>query len=70
VGKIKLIDDWKSVIAKAWSFRIAILLATIQAVEAGAQYYLLGQTPVMSIIGTGIALGGALSRIVAQQNLD
>lgn len=68
--EVALVEDWKRVALKAWSFRIAILLALIQAIEAGAQYYLSGQTPVMSVIGTMIALGGALSRVVAQKNLD
>jgi hypothetical protein len=70
VVKVKLVEDWKKIALKAWSFRIAILLALIQAIEAGAQYYLSGQTPIMSVIGTFIALGGALSRVVAQKNLD
>lgn len=69
MGKITLVEDWKQVAAKAWSFRIAILLAVLQAIEAGVQYYLSDQTPVMSIIGAFVALGGALSRIVAQENL-
>lgn len=68
--EIKLHDEWKQIVAKAWSFRIAIALAVFQAIEAGMQYYLSDKTPTMSIIGAFVALGGALSRIVAQENLS
>lgn len=70
MGQVKLVDNWRQVAAKAWSFRIAIALAVLQAIEAGVQYYLSEQTPTMSVIGALVALGGALSRIVAQENLS
>ncbi len=65
-----LVDNWKEIALKAWSFRIAVLLALIQSIEAGYDMFASGQTNTTAIIGAFIAFGGALSRLVAQDSIS
>jgi len=65
-----LVDNWKEIALKAWSFRIAVLLAVIQSIEAGYDAYASGQANTAAIIGAFIAFGGALSRLVAQESIS
>lgn len=61
-----LIDDWRTVLRRAWSVRFALLGAALTAAEAGVQYYLTGTPPLLAIGATVLTLAAGVARVVAQ----
>lgn len=63
-----LIEDWNNVITKLWSFRLAILSATLSGAEVAVQVYqpvFVGSGVFAAIAGL-ISLAAAVARAVAQ----
>lgn len=69
---MKLVQNWRDVIARAWSIRFMALAAIFGALEA-AMPYLQGTIPVSSGVFAGLTalstLAAFVSRIVYQENL-
>ena len=64
---MSLIDNWKSVLLRAWSARLALLAAAFSAAEVALPYLTDFVPPhAMAILSILTAAGAALSRIVAQ----
>ena len=70
--KIKLIDDWRAVLKRAWSFKFSLLAALLGAVEMVVQFYQPAsiRPGVFAGIAGGVSLASALARLVAQQELS
>lgn len=70
--KIKLIDDWRAVLKRAWSFKFSLLAAVFGALEMGAQYVLPVDVPnrLFGAIATGLSLVAAGSRLLAQHEIS
>ena len=70
--KMKLIDDWRAVLKRAWSLKFSLLAALLGAAEMVVQFY---QPPsirpgLFAGIAGGVSLASALARLVAQQELS
>ena len=70
--KIQLIDGWRAVLKRAWSFKFSLLASVLGAAEMAVQFY---QPPgirpgVFAGIAGGVSLASALARLVAQQELS
>ena len=66
---IKLIDNAKEVLLKAWSVRFAVLAALFSAVEVALPFFEpLGLVPprTMAVLALVASAGAALARLVAQ----
>lgn len=70
--KIKLIDDWRAVLRRAWSFKFSLLAALLGAAEMVVQFYQPDsiRPGVFAGIAGGVSLASALARLVAQQELS
>lgn len=65
---MKLLDDWKRVVKKAWSFRLALLSAVLGGAEVVIQFWRPdGISPgAFAAVAALVSIASALSRIVAQ----
>jgi len=67
---MKPIPNWREVLKRAWSFRLAVLGAIFSGVEIVLPFYVesfpRGVFAAMSFVA---AVGGGLSRFVAQQGI-
>lgn len=64
---MKLIEEWRSVAAKAWSVRLASLSALLSALEVFVQLTVPDHpAPWLAGVAAGVGLAAALARIVAQ----
>ena len=63
---MKLIENWRAIWHRLWSVRLSLLAALLSAIEAGLSYWLSGQPPVVALLGSGVSLGAAIARLVAQ----
>lgn len=61
-----LIEDWKKIAPKLWSIRLSLLAAVMSSAQAGVEYFISGQRPVIAIITGLVALAAAVSRLIAQ----
>lgn len=70
--KIQLIDDWRAVLKRAWSFKFSLLAALLGAAEMVVQFYQPAsiRPGVFAGIAGGVSLASALARLVAQQELS
>ena len=70
--KIKLIDDWRAVLKRAWSLKFSLLAALLGAAEMVVQFYQpAGIRPgVFAGIAGAVSLASALARLVAQRELS
>ena len=69
LGTVTLIDNFKAVLLKAWSVRLALLGAAFSAAEVALPFFApLGLVPPnsMSILALVCSAGAAIARIVAQ----
>ena len=69
---MKLLDDWKQIVRKAWSVRLALLAAFLGAVEIAVQFLAATQpTPWFAMASALTSFAAAVARIVAQpQSFD
>lgn len=67
---MKLVDNWKFIISKAWSARLALLSAALGALYL-AWPALQGAVSVQVYVGGFVVVGllGALSRIIDQKDI-
>jgi hypothetical protein len=65
---MKLIDDWKHILRKAWSVRLMILAAALSGIEVALPFFAaevpLGTFALASAVVTAAAL---IARVVAQK---
>lgn len=67
---MKLYDNWKTIIAKAWSIRFMALAFLFTMIEVMLPYYSDSFPPKVFALLSGAAVAGAfLSRLVAQRNV-
>ena len=67
---MKLIDDAKSVLLKAWSIRLALLSALFGAAEVAVPYFAPFLPPgVMAVLATVSSVGAAVARVTAQPKM-
>lgn len=65
-----LIDDWKHVVRKAWSVRLALLAALLGAAEVGVQMFAaVRPTPWLAMASALCSLAASVARIVAQPRM-
>lgn len=67
---MKLLDDWKSIAKKAWSFRLMLLAAVLSGAEVVLPLFMdsipRGLFAVLSFVAVG---GGMVARLVAQNGV-
>lgn len=69
--KITLTDDWKKILRKAWSFRLAMLAALLSGVETVLPMLEPSmQTGIFSGLSFVVAVGAGAARIVAQPSMS
>ena len=61
---IKLGDNWKEVVKKAWSFRLMLLAAVLTGLEAVVPFFAVPKIFVFLLVA-----GALVARIVAQKDL-
>ena len=61
---IKLGDNWKEVVKKAWSFRLMLLAAVLTGLEAVVPFFAAPKIFVFLLVA-----GALVARIVAQKDL-
>ncbi len=64
-----LIQNWKIIALKAWSFRLAILTGLASAYQGYIDYVASGQPPVVASLIALSSFATALSRIMAQPDI-
>lgn len=68
---MKLIEDWKRIVRKAWSFRLMVLAAILSGAEVVLPLFMdslpRGLFAVLSFVAVG---GGLVARIVAQKGFE
>lgn len=68
---MKLVSDWKTVVRKAWSFRLLALAALLTACEVGLPFLGADLPPAVFAALSGVAIVGAMiSRVVAQKEFE
>lgn len=68
---MKLSHEWKRVIKRAWSFRLAILAALLSATEVGIQILAAERPSPYFAAGAAIAgLFAAVARIISQAGFN
>lgn len=67
---MKLVDDWKRILRKAWSVRLALLSAVLSAGEFAMQYLAPEHASGAFALTAGVvSLSAAIARLVAQPKL-
>jgi len=68
---MKLIDEWRKIIRKAWSFRLALIAAALGGVEMALPLFS-DAVPRHVFLSLSIltTVGAALARIVAQPKMQ
>lgn len=67
---MKLVDDWKRITRKAWSFRLTVLAAGLAGAEMALPYVSdLFPPRVFLALSMAVTVGAAISRIVAQPKM-
>lgn len=67
---MKLVDDWKRITRKAWSFRLTVLAAGLAGAEMALPYVSdLFPRRVFLALSMAVTVGAAISRIVAQPKM-
>lgn len=68
---MKLIDQWKAVLSKAWSIRLALLSAVLGALEVGLPFFSdIAPPKLFGSLSAAVALASAIARLVAQKELS
>lgn len=68
---IKIVSDAKKIMARAWSFRLAILSAALSSVDVAMPYMAPDhQSRAFAGAAAVVAMAAALARVVAQQGFD
>lgn len=68
---MNLIDDWKTVLTKAWSMRLALLSAALSAAEVALPFFTDFVPPrTMAMLAVLTAAGAAIARLVAQPGMS
>lgn len=64
---MKLLPEWRRIIRRAWSVRLALLSALLGAIEIGVQLLAASQpTPWFATASALTSFAAAIARIVAQ----
>lgn len=67
---MKLIEDAKTVLLKAWSIRLALLAAVFSAAEVALPFFAPFVPPkTMAVLALIASAGAAIARVVAQPTL-
>lgn len=66
---MRLLDDWKLLIKRAWSVRLSLLAALLGAVEVGVQLWAPGQGGKAAALAAVVSLAATVSRLVAQPKM-
>ena len=67
---MKLVDDWKRITRKAWSFRLTVLAAGLAGAEMALPYVSdLFPPRLFLALSMSVTVGAAISRIVAQPKM-
>ena len=69
---MKLVDNWRAVLARAWSIRLILLAGLFSGLEAALPF--IGQLPFnpwwLSVITTLVVAGAFVARLVAQPSIN
>jgi len=69
--KITFTEDWKNILKKAWSFRLAMLAALLSGIETVLPMLEPSmQTGIFSGLSFLVAVGAGASRIIAQPSMS
>ena len=67
---MNLVQDWKRIIRKAWSFRLAALAAALAGAEMALPYVSdLFPSRVFLALSMAVTIGAAVARIIAQPKM-
>ncbi len=67
---MKLVDDWKRITQKAWSFRLTVLAAGLAGAEMALPYLSdLFPPRLFLALSMAVTIGAAIARIVAQPKM-
>lgn len=67
---MKLIDNWGSVLKRAWSMRLAVASAVFASLEVALPFFTdLVPPRTMACLAAFTAFGAAVSRVFNQQNI-
>lgn len=68
---MKLLDNWKAIITKAWSMRLMILAAVLSGVEVVLPFFSEAIPRGTFAVLSGVTVAGAfVARLVAQKGLS
>lgn len=68
--KPRLVKDWKWVLRKAWSVRLALLAAAFTSLASWWAYREYGTPPWITIPTVGLNFAVAVARIIQQEPID
>lgn len=67
----RLVDDWRSVVSKAWSIRLALGAACLSALDVFAQLVLPPHPrPWLAALAAMLGLSAAVARILSQTGIS
>lgn len=66
-----LVDDWKAIVRRAWSWWIMALISILSLIEAVFPFYtdMLDRTTA-AIVTAALAIAGMVARLIAQKGLS
>lgn len=71
VVKVKLISDWKKILRRAWSIRLALLAATLSSVEVTLPLFAdVVPRGVFASLSMVVGVAAVAARLVAQPKMD
>lgn len=67
---MRLIDDWRTVLRKAWSIRLALVAAVFAGLEMALPFFGDAIPPKLFLaLSLAVTIGAAVARIVAQPSI-
>ena len=68
---MRLLDNWRDVLRRAWSVRLIILAAILSGIEAALLFLPLPVPPgTFALLTCVVTMAAFIARIVAQKNLS
>lgn len=66
---MKLVDNWRRIVAKAWSLRLSALVALMSGADAAAAYIVDGRMGA-SLVVFFVSIGASVARVVKQETVS
>ena len=64
-----LVENWKSVVRRAWSVKLSLLAALLSGIEVAVGVWATGNPPLFAGIAFVASIAAGVARIVAQPKL-